>query len=181
MKKDFFILFFFNLIILSFVIPITVRAHYIFAILISFFSVLFFIKKPIKVFILSLLLFFYFLPIINKQYFKNASRTYEQISSCFKKFCSSFKEAIYVSVISDFHPYHYGPEHRYLLIKNGCLVFNIEEDKNKTDLMLVILDSGKFSQKTKYYELELFGDYQIITSHYCYSNFGYVLLKKKTY
>lgn len=177
-KKNFFYFIFSGLFILSMIIPIGVQAHYIFPILISFFLILYLINKSINKFLIFAIILFYFLPILNQNYFKNAIRTYNEVDECFKNFCQSFNQPIYVSVISSFHPYHYGPEHRYLLKKNKCQVYNIEENQNKSQFMLVVLDDYQFNQPIKYYELDLFGKYKILKKHYCQKNFGYVLLKK---
>jgi len=179
-NKGFFYFNFFVLILLTFLIPITIQAHYIFAITVSFFIVILLDQKAIEILILMLCLFFYFMPIFKNKYFQKAPRTYEEINQCFLSFCQNFKKPIYVSVVSSLHPYHYGPEHRYLLKKNGCLVYNIEENQNQSDLMMVILDFSDFNKEFKYYELDLFGPYKIIKKHYCQNNFGYVLIRKLT-
>jgi hypothetical protein len=178
-KENFFYFVFLFLIILTFIIPITVQAHYIFGLTSLLFIIIFFKKRIFELFFLLLLTLFYSLGLINSNYFKSASRTYNQINSCFNKFCQSFKKPIYTTVVSNFHPYHYGPEHRYLLKKNGCNIFNIEEDQNKTNLMMVVLDDGFFDEKTKYYELELFGKFKIIKKYFCQNNFGYLILEKQ--
>lgn len=179
-KISFFYFLFFTLIILTFIIPITVQAHYIFAISVILFLILFFEKKLVNLIILFILCFFYLLQIITGDYFKNSPRTYNQINQCFHQFCQTFKKPIYVSAVSNFHPYHYGPEHRYLLKKNGCLVKNIEENQMSTDTMMVVLDSADFNENVSYYELDLFGPYQKIKKHYCRPNFGYVLIRRLT-
>jgi hypothetical protein len=179
--KKFFYFLFLVINLLTFLIPVSVQAHYIFAMSASFFLIILLERKLIEITILILCLFFYLTPIFKNQYFQKAPRTYEEMNQCFLSFCQNFKKPIYVSVVSSFHHlFHYGPEHRYLLKKNGCFVYNIEENQSQSDLMLVVLDSSDFNKESKYYELDLFGPYEIIKKHYCQKNFGYVLIRKLT-
>ena len=87
------------------------------------------------------------------------------------------KDPVFVSVQSDMHPYHNGPEHRYLLKKTGCDVQKIETEPHAASKMIVIEDMGTFTpQKTNYYELTLFGDYQLTKIWACQDNFKVNLL-----
>lgn len=164
--------------ILTLLSPFNLLAHYIFAITTSFFLFISFLNWKVKIPLLSLLLFFWLQPNQISGYFKDAPRTYQQMDNCFKQFCSQFKEPLFVSVQSDLYPYHYGPEHRYLMIKNGCQVKHIEKEPYAADYMAVVLDSGNFSEKTQYYELSLFGKFKQIQTFNCQPNFGLVILKK---
>lgn len=164
--------------ILTLLSPFNLLAHYIFAITTSFFLFLSFLNWRIKLPLVLLLLFFWLQPGQIFGYFKNVPRTYQQMDSCFKQFCSQFKEPLFVSVQSDLYPYHYGPEHRYLMIKNGCRVRQIEKEPNAANYMAVVLDSSSFSSDTRYYELDLFGKYRRDRTLTCQANFSVVLLKK---
>ena len=101
------------------------------------------------------------------------------MDACFKTFCSEFKKPLFVSVTSSLYPYHYGPEHRYLLLKNGCNVKHIEKDTASASFMAVVEDGVDLSDDTAYYELDLFGEYRQVKSYTCRTNFGIVLLEKK--
>jgi hypothetical protein len=158
--------------------PFNLQAHYIFAITTSLFIFIALLNWKAELFLLLPLFYFWLQPKSLKSYIKPAPRTYSQMDSCFQKFCSQFRESLFVSVQSDLYPYHYGPEHRYLMLKNGCLVKNIEENPSSAEYMAVVLDNGTFSQKTRYYELDLFGTFQEVRRLHCQPNFGIVLLKR---
>ncbi len=177
-KINFFYFLFIAMLILTFIIPFSVQAHYIFAISVSLFLTLFCEIRLINLTALLIISLFYVFFIIRGDNFQDSPRTYNQINQCFYQFCQNFKKPIYVSVISNFHPYHYGPEHRYLLKKNGCLVKNIEEDETTADMMMIVLDSADFNESSRYYELDLFGPFQKVKKHYCQPNFGYVLIRR---
>lgn len=164
--------------ILTLLMPFKLHAHYIFAITTSLFIFLGLLNWKISLPMILFLLFYYGQPMQILGYFKPAPRTYEQMDWCFKQFCSNFKEPVFVSVQSNLYPYHFGPEHRYLMIKNGCNVKSIEKDAKAAKFMAVVLDSGSFSDQTRYYELELFGKYKQIETQNCQPNFGIVLLEK---
>ena len=164
--------------ILTLLSPFNLLAHYIFAITASFFLFVGFLNWRIKLPLILFLLFNYLQPGQLSVYFRPAPRTYWQMNSCFKQFCSQFKQPLFVSVQSDLYPYHYGPEHRYLMIKNGCQVKHIEKEPNEADYMAVVLDSGSFSEKTQYYELSLFDKFKQSRTFNCQPNFSIVLLKK---
>lgn len=100
------------------------------------------------------------------------------MDACFAWFCPQFKEPLFVSVNSDLYPYHYGPEFRYLLAKNGCLVKNIETEPNGATTMAVILDSSDFSPQTHYYESDLFGKFNLAQKLTCTPNLQIQLINK---
>lgn len=170
---------FFFTVFLTFLSPFNLQAHYVFAITTSLFVFISLLDWKILTITVLFLLFFYLQPKQLISYYKPAPRTYFQMDSCFRTFCAKFKKPIFVSVISSLYPYHYGPEHRYLLMKNGCKVRHIEKDSNAAGHMVVVEDGADLSADTTYYELELFGKNREIASHRCQKNFGIVLLEKK--
>jgi hypothetical protein len=159
--------------------PFRLHAHYIFAITSSFFLLLVFLDWKLSLPLISFFLLFYWQPKQLDAYFKPAPRTYQQMDVCLKEFCSQFKRPLFVSVQSDMYPYHYGPEHRYLMIKNGCRVKHIEKEPQSAEFMAVILDNGSFSERTSYYELDLFGRFDQIQTFNCQPNYKIVLLKRR--
>jgi hypothetical protein len=155
------------------------QAHYIFAISSTFFVFITQLNKKVLLPMLVVLLFFYLQPLQIKGYFTKSPRTVKEMNSCYSKICQQVTEPVFVSVTSSLYPYHYGPEHRYLLVKNGCNVVHIEEDKAQAKKMLVVEDSGKFTKDSMYYELELFGNFKIEKKFSCNTNLNAVLLKQK--
>jgi len=167
-----------SLLVISYLTPVSIQPHYVFA----FTSLLFVIAATLPKIPLSLTLVFFSLVYLNpqllKDYFKDAPRTYQQMTTCFEQYCSKFKDSTFVSVQSNFHPFHNGPEHRYLMSKFGCNVKAIETENGQAQFMTVILDSGTFDDRTNYYELELFGKYKQISETTCLPNFKILTLKK---
>jgi len=164
--------------LLTLLSPFNIQAHYVFAVLASLLVFISLLEPKFQLPIIAIFLVFYLQPKQLVSYFKDAPRTYAQMDSCFRNFCSQFKKPLFVSVQSSLYPYHYGPEHRYLMEKNGCQVRAIEEGGSNAENMAVVLDSGSFSDKTRYYELDLFGKFKVDSRFDCQSNFGIVLLSK---
>jgi len=100
------------------------------------------------------------------------------MNQCIKSFCQSFKESIFVSTQASFHPFHNGPEHRYLLRKNACNVRDIETQNGEAQYMLVVEDNDKLTPQTHYYELDLFGKYQEFKYFPCTPTFNLRLIEK---
>ncbi|MGI5841559.1 MAG: hypothetical protein ACOX6N_05070, partial [Patescibacteria group bacterium] len=172
-------LLFLSTLLATLISPFTFQAHYIFAVLTLLFATLSLLPNPILIIVLIIFSFFYATPKQLSSYFKPAPRTYNQMLSCFQQVCSEIKDPVFVSVQSDTHPYHNGPEHRYLLKKTGCKVKEIENEPQSAVKMLVIEDSGTFNPKsTNYYELTLFGNYQFTRKWACQDNFQVNLLDR---
>jgi len=168
-----------TLTLISYLTPITIQPHYIFA----YTCLLFILISSLNPLLKYPILIFAFIAYLNINklnfYFRPAPRTYAQMENCFQQYCSQFNLPTYVSVQSDLHPFHNGPEHRYLLKKSGCNVKNIETENGQADYMTVILDTGSFSQQTKYYELDLFGKFTQDSTFNCLPNFQIILLSHK--
>lgn len=172
---------FFSTIIFYFILPIPIHSHYIFPLTSTLFLLISNLSFLYKTIIILMLTWVYLSPINLISHFKNASRTVLQMNTCYQKVCQEIKEPLYVSTQSNFHPFHNGPEHRYLLKKNGCNVINIEENTELSDKMIVVVDGGNFDiKKTKYYELELFGTSVIKKYYPCQNNLNLLLLEKST-
>lgn len=154
-----------------FILPVSIQAHYVFPITCLIFVLI--ASQPIikSVIIILIISCFYLSPLKLNSYFQKAPRTYFEIEKCFKDYCQKYPEPINVAVTSSFHPFHHGPEHRYLLKKSGCNVQVLEEGQ-KAKNMALVLDSGTFDpNKSKFYELDLFGPYKTGDTFNCLSNF----------
>jgi len=163
----------------SFVTPVSTQAHYIFA----FTSLLFIVLSTLhNIFLIPIIIFFmyfYLQPNIIKNYFKIAPRTLTSLQQCFTQYCHDFDKSSFVSVNSNFHPFHNGPEHRFLLKKAGCKIHDIETENGNSKYMTLVLDNGKYDSKTKYYELDLFGNHKEVSRLKCQENFEIVTLEKE--
>ena len=164
---------------LNLIIPITIQAHYIFAYTSLLFIILSFLPAKLSLPIIFCFSLVYLQPKKIQSYFKPAPRTYQQMTDCYSQVCQKEKETLFVSVQSSYHPYHHGPEHRYLLQKAGCQIANIEKSPNATNKMALVIDGGEYEhQKTKFYELELFGNSEIKNIYECQPNFKVYILEK---
>lgn len=166
-------------LLLTLISPINIQAHYIFALLVLIFATISLLPKLIFL-PLTIVLSLSFLKASQLQsYFSPAPRTYQQTLSCYQQICADFKKPVFSAVQSDLHPYHHGPEHRYLLKVSGCDLKEIETEPTQANHMFIIEDSGTFTpQQTKFYELSLFGDYQFINSFECPPNLKISLIEK---
>jgi hypothetical protein len=101
------------------------------------------------------------------------------MENCFISFCQQHPEPLFVTVQSNMHPYHNGPEHRYLLKKAGCQVKEIETNPQSASAMIVVGDGSDYVPgKTQYYELTQFGQSQLTSTTTCQDNFKLFLLNK---
>lgn len=159
--------------------PINIQAHYVFAILVLIFVTISLLPKLILIPLAIILSFSFLKPIHLNSYFSPAPRSYQQTKFCYQQICADFKNPVFSAVQSDLHPYHHGPEHRYLLKISGCDLKEIETELTQANHMFIIEDSGTFTpQQTKFYELSLFGDYQFINSFECLPNLKVSLIEK---
>ena len=166
-------------LLLTLVIPITVQAHYVFGLLTLIFIIISFLPLKFSLLISLLLSFVYLKPLQINQYFQSSPRTYQSMENCFISFCQQHPEPLFVTVQSNMHPYHNGPEHRYLLKKAGCQVKEIETNPQSASAMIVVGDGSDYVPgKTQYYELTQFGQSQLTSTTICQDNFKLFLLNK---
>ncbi|MEK7527717.1 MAG: hypothetical protein AAB574_01680 [Patescibacteria group bacterium] len=165
-------------LLISLLLPLTFHYQYIFPLLCLAILVISALPKLPKILLVLLLSYHYLKPATLQNYFKPARRTYAQMNQCAKDFCQNFKEPIFVSTQASFHSFHNGPEHRYLLRKNGCNVRDIETENGQAQYMAVVIDDSSFSSRTTYYELELFGKFTDRKTIDCLPNFKIKVLKR---
>lgn len=164
--------------IITFMTPFPIHSHYIFGFTSLFFILVGVIPKICSILIITIFSIYYLQPTRIEGYFKPAPRTYQEMSDCYLAYCNTLKEQTFVSLQSGLVPFHNGPEHRYLLKKEGCNVKDIEKESDVAKYMTVIVESSTFDTKVTYYELDLFGKHQEISRHNCQSNLQVVTLKK---
>ena len=169
---------FLTTLIISLLLPITFHYQYIFPLLCLLVLVISSFPRFPKIILILFLSFIYLRPSVFQSYFKTPQRTYAQMDQCTKSFCQSFKEPIFVSTQASFHTFHNGPEHRYLLRKNGCQVKDIETDNGQADFMLVVEDGSRLTPDINFYELDLFGKYQEYKYYPCTPQFNLRLIEK---
>jgi hypothetical protein len=158
--------------------PFNLQAHYIFALTTIIFILIGSQYIKLSLIIIVILSIFYLNPILINDYFKPSVRSYSQMDECLKQYCIQNSKPTFVSVNSNMYPYHFGPEFRYLMSINNCKVEAIEKDISKANFMAIVLDTGTFDNKTKYYELDLFGKNKEISRLRCQQNLEIVTLEK---
>ena len=114
-----------SLIILA---PFPLEAHYIFASLTFLLIMISTLPQKAAIITSVMLVYFWLQPALLTSYFLAAPRSLAQTTSCLETFCQQQTEPLFVSVISNTHNYHYGPEFRYLLKEYGCQIKNIETE-----------------------------------------------------
>lgn len=163
--------------------PIGVHAHYIFGSLVLMFATLALLPNPGRLILISVLSLWWLMPFFRGEYTQPAQRSVAEMQSCFARFCAQQHDPLFVSVQSDFHPFHNGPEHRFLMEEAGCQVKNIETEPAAVKTMAVVLDDSQYTNgETSYNELTQFADPKVrqeIGRFECKSNFGIVVIGRK--
>ena len=179
LKKSIYKKIFILSVLLYILAPIKPQAHYIFGLTTLLFFLVSIQTKIVKLIYLVLFLILYINPKRISSYLNPAPRTYQQMSSCYQKFCQNHTQALFVSVNSTYHPYHNGPEHRYFLSAAGCQIIDIENNPNLANHMAVISDGGTYQHnQTKYHELTMFGQSEEIEKVTCQPNLSIHLIQK---
>jgi len=157
--------------LVTLIVPFSIHAHFVFGFLSL--GMIIIALLPHKVLIPLLLLFsaFWLRPEQLAGYFKPAHRSVAESIACAKMVCQGSNEPMFVSLQAGFHPYHNGPEFRYLLRAAGCKIRDIEQEPKSARLMAVVVDASKYEHgKTRYYELDLFGKSKEIKVYQCLPN-----------
>ncbi|MCL5783776.1 MAG: hypothetical protein M1142_00255 [Patescibacteria group bacterium] len=166
-------------LIFTLISPFGIQSHYIFGILILGFVLIAALPLRFALIVSAIYLIIWLQPNIIQSYFTPAPRTIAQLESCFVNVCKQEKDPLFVSVQAGFHPYHTGPEFRYLMEKDGCDVKAIEEDPNAAQKMAVVVDQSTFELgKTKYLELSEFNPIKEINKYSCQGDIQVHILQK---
>lgn len=165
--------------VLSIILPTQIFPHYIFGTMTLVFLFVSSLPPKISLPLIGTMALIYLNPTQISSYFMPSPRTVGQMESCFEKVCRDYKEPMYMTVQANFHPYHYGPEHRFIMKKKGCDVRNIEDPGQNASIMAVVMDGSEFEAgKTSYSELITFGKAFEIKRYNCQKNFGVTILKR---
>lgn len=153
---------------ITLIMPYPIHAHYIFGILSLGIIIIALLPYKTLVFILLLCGLFWLRPQQTAGYFKPAHRSVAESISCAEIVCQNENQPMFVSLQAGFHPYHHGPEFRYLFKSAGCEIKDIEQEPESAKLMAVVVDSSNYEHgKTRYHELELFGESKEVRVYQC--------------
>jgi len=166
-------------LIITLVIPISIQNHYIFGFLSLLCLFIAFLGRKVVWLPVLIMSFFWIKPILTASYFQPAYRSVLSSDQCAKKICGLVKEPTFVSVQSDLHPYHNGMEWKYLLLRNGCLIKELDAQIDQAEQMVVIVDNSDYQHnQTAYNELTQFGQSLEIRRISCQEKLEAVLLRR---
>lgn len=149
-------------------LPIPVHAHYIFGFVTLFFLSIAMLPKWSKISLVALLTLVWLTPSRLLPNFAPAPRTVTESVTCAQQVCASEAAPVFVSVQSSLHPYHTGPDWRYLLTANGCQVKSLETEPHSANTMLVVEEFSEYTHgSTAFNELTLFGESNLARTHTC--------------
>jgi hypothetical protein len=157
-------------IVISFILPLSLFAHYIFGILT--FSILLISLLPSRwslLFIVTLGVV-WLLPSQVYQYMKPVFRSPSGTQSCVEQICAQLTEPVFVSVQPGYYPAHNhaGLEFRFLLNKVGCVAKDVENEPQAAQQMVVFADNSEYTHgQTAYNELTQFGPSEEINTIQC--------------
>ena len=152
------VLLFITTIAITLLVPISIQAHYIFAVLTIGIFTISLLRPRLLIPLLLLCVIAWLQPNQAKSYFAPVYRTFGQSLACAQQICSMIDKPTYVSVQSDLHPYHNGMEWKYMLARSGCNVKELDTQFDQADLMVVVVDHSQYEHgKTTYNELTQFG------------------------
>lgn len=168
-------------IILTFIAPFAIQAHYIFGILTLFFIVLSFfcLENHLVLVLLLMLSIFWLNPQQVQKYFTQAPSTVDQVQACAKDFCQEHTQTMFVAIQSGLHPYHNGTEWQYLLPKFGCSLKDLVTESNEAEYLAMIVEYSQYEHnKTAFNELTIFGPSEELETFTCHDNLEIKVLKK---
>lgn len=166
-------------IVITFVMPVPLHSHYIFGLLTLLAVTIGLLPWRVACLLIAIALCSWLQPNQILAYFQTPFRTVAQTEACAQTLCRQLHEPVFVSVQAQNHPFHNGPEFRFLFKKAGCNVQAIEENPQAAQTMLVVNDNSQYTHgETAFNELTLFGlseDAQVIS---CQSNLSVHVLKR---
>lgn len=168
------------LVIAMLFLPINLEKHYIFPVIISFIFSIAFMPRPLHLLGTLFFALIWAQPYFIKYHTAAPVRTVADMETCYRNFCQTHSEPLYVSMESGILPgYHNALEHQFLLRKEGCKVLDIETSQNDSQIMAVINDAAEIDPgKSGYRELSLFGSYVKKEKFICTENLSIQVLSK---
>jgi len=167
-------------LVLTFVAPVPLHAHYIFAIVTLAFLVVSTLERRLALIFMLIATVGWLQPSVLQSHFVPARRNLDVLMSCMRQVCEAEKEPLFVSVQSSYHPYHNGPEFRFALGESGCTVRSLELEPQAAQRMAVVEDGGLYEHgKTDFYELALFGASDVARQYSCTEDLSVVILEKQ--
>lgn len=164
---------------ITFVAPISIQSHYIFAFLTLLILLIVSLNKWFLLTTVITLSLIWLRPIQISEYFTTPYRTIEDQQSCAQLICQNETGPIFVSNQSRHHPYHNAMEWRYHFLEKGCQIKLLDTQINEADRMAVVIDDSEYNHgQTAYNELTQFGTSREIKRYQCQNDLEVVILKK---
>jgi len=164
---------------ITLIVPIAIQAHYIFGLLVMAILVISLLHPKVIWIPMAILCFSWLRPTVISSYFSSAYRSVNSSNLCAMKICQQIKEPTFVSVQSDLHPYHNGMEWKYLFLRNGCDIKELDTQITEANQMIVVVDNSKYEHgSTAYNELTQFGSSQEVKRIPCQDKLEGVILQR---
>ncbi len=167
-------------LLFSLVFKTSFQAHYIFPLAVSILMII--AGMPDKLYFLYLLFLstYWLAPTVVQSYWTPARHNMRELTDCANNFCRQSDQPIFVAVQASYHPYHNGPEFRYLFKRYGCQVRNIETDSQSARQMALVIDDASYEHnKTSFNELTLLGPSSVLDTFICSKGLEIIILQKK--
>lgn len=160
--------------------PVAVQKHYLFAMATLLFFSIAALHRQLALLTVLVLSAYWFRPMQLRSHFVHAPRTVADLQACFAEVCAQEKQPLYVGVETDLLPFHNGPEHRYFMRQNGCIVKDEYREPGQANRMVVVEDNGRYIHgETTFHELTLFGPSDKVSEYACRGNVRVHILEKK--
>lgn len=148
-------------LLVTFLVPIAIHAHYVFGLTTILFWLIGSTPRRLALILVLLLTAWWLRPSLTHSYLAPARRSVATAQACAQSICQQANWQslpVFVSTESRHHVFHNGPEWRYFLAQAGCQVKHIEREPTAAQHMVVIEDDGNYDHgRTQYHELSLFG------------------------
>ncbi len=166
-------------LLITLIVKVEIQPHFIFPLIILLFTQIAFFPAKISWLYLFFLMFYWSSPGTISGFYKTAPHTVKEFTACAIKVCQNQTAPMYLSVQAGYHPYHMGPEFRYLFNKYGCLIKSVEYEPGTAAKMAVVVDNSTYTHnQTSFNELTLFGPSQVDTTINCNQGLEVIILKK---
>ena len=167
-------------LLFSLVFKTSFQAHYIFPLAISILMII--ASMPDKLYFLYLLFLstYWLAPAVVSSYWAPARHNVRELTDCASNFCQQSAQPIFVAVQAGYHPYHNGPEFRYLFKRHGCQVKSIETEPQSARQMALVIDDSSYEHgKTQFNELTLLGPSQVMNTFTCSEKLQIIILQRE--
>jgi membrane-associated HD superfamily phosphohydrolase len=167
-------------LIISFLVPIKIHSHYVFAFLTLFFLILSFLEIKFSLFFLLILIPAWINPNQLDSYFHPAIRTIKESQVCAESFCATHQDSMVVAGQSSYLASHHNAmEWQYFLSEAGCQIKDLTTEVSEVNNMAVVIDDSDYQHGlTQFNELTIFGNSRQLEEFTCSDKLKIYYLEK---